>query len=144
MTSNKKLLAHYVALLGMRETPGPTSTGRILAMIRRWVPWATDDSTTAWCGVLRADAAQATGTESPAHPERARSWLAVGVSVPLAEARPGDTVVLRRGAGLGHVGLVADEWDGGDSLEVIGGNQRNRVCILALRISDIIDIRRVA
>lgn len=124
-----------------REIPGPASNPGLLAMIRRWIPWARDDSTTAWCAILRAEAARVTGTPMPRNPFRALSWLEIGEVVDLRDARPGDTVILDRGKGRGHVGLFVEL---GETLVLIlGGNQRNRVCEGWYPRGDVIGVRRI-
>lgn len=83
----------------------------------------------------------------------ARSWLNVGVPIPLAEARPGnDVVVLQRGAGEqpgpevvaapGHVGWFAG-LEGGRVL-VLGGNQGDRVSVAPFPRARILGVRRLA
>ena len=136
---NQQLLGFY-RQSSYREIPGPRSDPGLLAMIRRWVPWAKDDSTTAWCAILRAEAAKVTGSSLPQRPFRALSWLTVGEHVPLAEALPGDTVILDRGKGRGHLGLYL--WHDATRICLIGGNQRNRVCEDPCDIADLLGIRR--
>lgn len=82
----------------------------------------------------------------------ARSWLAVGTDCPLAEALPGDVVVLRRGDGVqpgyevldapGHVGFFAGQTRP-DYLLVLGGNQGNAVSVQGFPVSQVLSIRRV-
>ena len=56
----------------------------------------------------------------------ARSWLGWGVE--LDEPRPGCVVVLKRGnPPSGHVALY--ESGDGETLQLLGGNQRNQVCV---------------
>lgn len=83
---------------------------------------------------------------------RARSWLTVGVSVPLPAARPGyDLVVLKRGGegqpgpevleAPGHVGFFAGFE--GDKVLVLGGNQGNQVSIAYFPKASILGIRSI-
>lgn len=86
----------------------------------------------------------------------ARSWLTVGQSVSLSEARVGfDIVVLKRGAepqpgaevvnAPGHVGIYAgvSSRDAG-YIDVLGGNQADRVCVLPFKVSQVLSVRRLA
>ena len=139
MTTNEKLLAYYRSL-DLREVPGGRSNAGLLAAIRRWVPWASDDSLVPWCGVLRAEAAQATDGILPAKPFRALSWLTVGRHVDCANAIAGDTVILDRGNGRGHVGLWIDRV--GDDVHVLAGNTGNRISVGRHDIHDILGVRR--
>lgn len=83
----------------------------------------------------------------------ARSYLKVGESIPLSLAEKGfDIVVFQRGIGKqpdktvikapGHVAFF-DNWEGGDYITVLGGNQGNEVNIRKYQRSKILDIRRV-
>jgi len=138
---NQELLDFYRDVgRGLIEVRGPKSNARLLTMIRRWIPWATDDSTTAWCGILRAEAAKVTQSEMPAKPFRARMWLTVGRSVAIENARPGDTVILELGRG-GHVGLYLSRTE--STIRLLGGNQRNRVCEADYELADVLGVRRV-
>jgi uncharacterized protein (TIGR02594 family) len=81
----------------------------------------------------------------------ARSWLLIGLPVPLTEARPGfDVVVLNRAGGVadasviaspGHVGFFAGI-EGGKVL-VLGGNQGNSVTVSAYSLRDVLGVRRL-
>lgn len=76
----------------------------------------------------------------------ARSWLEVGRGVSLLEARQGfDVVVLRRGTSnvTGHVGFFAGADAPHNSIELLGGNQDNRVSVKAYALSDVLGIRRL-
>lgn len=82
----------------------------------------------------------------------ARSWLTVGVPVPLEEARLGDVVVFKRGAepqpgpevtsgAPGHVALYAARQ--GDFLYVLGGNQGNTVSVAPYPVKSVLGVRRI-
>lgn len=83
----------------------------------------------------------------------ARSWLAVGIPVPLDQAEVGfDVVILKRGAGPqpgperldapGHVGFYAGrEADG--SILIRGGNQGDSVSVARFRSDSILGVRRL-
>lgn len=137
---NEKIIEFYRAS-NYREIIGSRSDNALLAMIRRWIPWADDDSTTAWCGILRAEAAKATGTPLPKKPFRALSWLTVGRPVSIEDAMQGDTIIFDRGGGKGHVGLYMGHTS--MRVAVLGGNQRNRVGEDSYPVDDVLGIRRV-
>lgn len=130
MTAEPKWLQIALAEIGVKETPGPESTPRILTYWRDGQPgWKTHGDDQPWCSVfLNWCMAQAgiRGTGSPA----ARSWLTWGVSV---EPRVGAVTVVharprRNGLTTGsgyHVALwmgQTDKW-----FTLLGGNQSNSV-----------------
>lgn len=82
----------------------------------------------------------------------ARSWLAVGARIALADATPGyDVVILQRGDGpqpgpevldaQGHVGFYAGVQD--DRVLVLGGNQGDAVNVSAFPKARILAIQRL-
>jgi len=87
-------------------------------------------------------------SKSPA----ARSWLGVGVPVPLEQAFPGsDVVIIKRGpepqpgpevtAAQGHVGWFAGRE--GDSILILGGNQGDQVSVAPFAANRLLGIRRL-
>ena len=110
--------------IGLREIPGPAHQPVISAWLHRLGAWWNDDEVP-WCGTFVAAMMQQTGQPLPAGWFRARAWLDWGVDV----QRPylGSVVVLSRGPGKGHVGLVVG-WRG-SQLAVLGGNQGDAVSI---------------
>lgn len=73
----------------------------------------------------------------------ARSWLSIGVPVPLEQAQLGDVVILSRGAPpSGHVGLFAGRE--GPKVHLLGGNQGNAVSVAPFDVSTVLGVRRVA
>lgn len=136
---------------GLREIPGPEHHPLIQYCFSLCdlgletpdeVPWCS-----AWlqlpfhvCGLPRS------------HSALARSWLAIGQTVPLTAARPGwDVAIFKRGAdpqpgpenltAPGHVGLYHDH--GGGKIHVHGGNQGDEVCLRPYRENDLLRIVRV-
>ena len=81
---------------------------------------------------------------------RARSWLDVGVSVPLAEAQAAyDVVVLKRGINpaAGHVGFFAGterNAAGELRIRVLGGNHGNGISIASFSAELLLGVRRLA
>jgi hypothetical protein len=84
----------------------------------------------------------------------ARSWLVVGVPVPLEQAKAGenDIVILKRGTGIqpgpevldapGHVGIFMG-FDG-SRVRVLGANQGNTISLASFPVSNILGLRRLA
>jgi len=83
----------------------------------------------------------------------ARSWLNVGLPIPLSDARAGfDVVILQRGAGPqpgpevlqapGHVGLFAGLEAG--RVLLLGGNQGDQVSIAGFPVDRVLGVRRLA
>jgi hypothetical protein len=83
---------------------------------------------------------------------RARSWLKMGIGIPLSMAEPGfDVVVFKRGAAPqpgpevveapGHVALYSAL--NGPLVRVFGGNQGNKAGFARFPIADILEVRRV-
>lgn len=74
----------------------------------------------------------------------ARSWLDIGESIRLEDARPGyDVVVFTRGASptAGHVAIFAGLE--GNTVRVVGGNQSNAVTVAAFPRDSVIGVRRL-
>jgi uncharacterized protein (TIGR02594 family) len=105
-----------------------------------------------WCSAWLQVPAQVLGLPL-SRSAAARSWLKVGRSVTLDDARPeNDVVVLKRGthpqpgpnvlAAPGHVGVFAGLRDG--RVLVLGGNQSDSVNVRAFPVADVLDVRRLA
>jgi uncharacterized protein (TIGR02594 family) len=74
----------------------------------------------------------------------ARSWLDIGESIRLEDARPGyDVVVFTRGSSptSGHVAIFAGLE--GNTVRVVGGNQSNAVTLAAFPRDSVIGVRRL-
>lgn len=137
-------LAHRLAG-EITEVPGPVDHPAI-----RWfhklttygeahdeVPWCS--SFVNWCAwLLRLPRSKSAA---------ARSWLNVGESVALADARVGwDICIFRRGNSptAGHVAVFAG-LDAEDTtrIRVIGGNQSNGVTLASFPVADLLGVRRL-
>ena len=112
---------------------------RVLAYYKEaGVPQTRDE--VPWCAafvgaVLARCGVQGTGSLL------ARSYESWGQAVALSEARPGDIVVLSRGAPWqGHVAFY-DRMDG-DKIYLLGGNQGNQVNITAYPVARVVAVRR--
>jgi uncharacterized protein (TIGR02594 family) len=138
--------------IGTEEAAGASSNPQVLAMLRLDAKWAAGDEVP-WCSafvnyiawLLRLPRSKSLA---------ARSWLTVGHSVSLAEAKPdSDVVVLKRGSGQqpgpevlrapGHVGFFAG-LDKDDTVLVLGGNQGDAVNVSRFKAVNVLGVRRLA
>lgn len=122
--------------IGISEVPGIAASPRIVEYDAATTLKATSDEVP-WCSAfVNWCVAQAglRGTGSAA----ARSWLKWGVKTP---PRLGAIAVFQRSASptLGHVGFLLDNYGG--LLQVLGGNQGNRVCIKTFGPAALLDLR---
>ena len=99
------------------------------------------DDATAWCAafvgaMLKRAGLKGTGALN------ARSYLGWGEAIARKDAHEGDIVVFRRGdcAWQGHVAFLV--CDTGQSLTVLGGNQRDSVSSQAIKADLLLGIRR--
>ena len=124
--------------IGVTERPGDEHEPLIL----HWLTttslgrWGRGRDETPWCSAFvnaMLERAGLEGTKSA----MARSWLGWGVP---CEPRIGAVVVLPRGQPpAGHVGFVSSLRAG--AMEVLGGNQGNRVSVVSRRVGDAIGFR---
>jgi len=137
---------------GLAETPGAVSNPAVLAMLQL-VDRSVQDDETPWCSAFVNYVAwllDAPRSKSLA----ARSWLRVGMPVPLHEARPGaDVVVFTRGANApgpsvilapGHVAFFVELLHAPERVRVFGGNQGDRVGFAIFPVERVLDVRRLA
>jgi uncharacterized protein (TIGR02594 family) len=136
--------------VGTKEAPGVAANPLVLSMLRLDAAWIVNDDVP-WCSafvnfiawMLRLPRSRSLA---------ARSWLIVGRTLQLADARIGsDIVILTRGGGEqpgpevlgapGHVGFFAG-LDGADVL-VLGGNQSDAVSIARYPASRVLGVRRL-
>lgn len=94
---------------------------------------------TPWCGAFVGTVVKRAGKDVPQGHLRAASWKRVGKPVSLKKARKGDIVVVRTKYG-NHVGFYSSRKNG--RVQLLGGNQSNRVQISNYRIGSIQAIRR--
>ena len=135
-------LANAIAEIGVRETAGKDSTGRIIAY--RILGHTTDDTRTEdgsrpWCGDFECAMLETAGIRSP------RSGMARAIEtdpnfVRLAGPALGAIVTMWRGArssGLGHVYFYAGQTADGRNVAV-GGNQNDAVTAAAYGTSRVV------
>lgn len=94
---------------------------------------------TPWCGAFVGTVVKRAGKPVPAGYMKAATWKKVGKAVPLKKAKAGDIVVVRTKYG-NHVGFYSSQKNG--RVQLLGGNQSNRVQISNYKISSIQAIRR--
>lgn len=94
---------------------------------------------TPWCGAFVGTVVKRAGKSVPNGYMKAASWKRVGKAVSLKKAKRGDIVVVRTKYG-NHVGFYASQKNG--KVQLLGGNQSNRVQVSNYRIASIQAIRR--
>lgn len=127
------------AEVGVKEIVGPEHNPRVmeyLSSVRG--EWPGDE--TPWCSAFVNWCITQTGLQGT-ESARARSWLDWGVTT--AKPTFGCVVVLWRGSPAstsGHVGFYAGS-DDRESIRLLGGNQKNRVCIATYPAARVVDYR---
>jgi uncharacterized protein (TIGR02594 family) len=91
---------------------------------------------TPWCGLFAAIIAKRAGKPLPKNPLWARDWAKWGTST---QPELGCILVFARGDVSGHVGLYVGEDN--ECFHVLGGNQRDCVCITRIPKSRILASR---
>ena len=102
-----------------------------------------DSDETSWCAIFANWVCFKANLER-SHSPAARSWLNVGTEV--KEPEMGDVVVFWRGdpqGWQGHVAFFINYSADRQWVNVIGGNQGDRVCIQAMAINRILGFRRL-
>ena len=94
---------------------------------------------TPWCGAFVGAVVKKAGKSVPAGHLRAASWKRVGKAVSLKKTKKGDIVVMRTKYG-NHVGFYAGQKNG--RVQLLGGNQSNRVQISNYRVGSVQAVRR--
>lgn len=127
--------------LGVEEYAGTEHNPRILAYAKQIGYGGIAVDETAWCSIFANWCAMRASLPYSGK-LNARSWLEVGQ--PVEDPEPGDVVVFWRGnpnSWEGHVALIDSMGDG--VINVLGGNQSNRVCVLAYQSARLIGYRRL-
>jgi uncharacterized protein (TIGR02594 family) len=127
--------------IGTTEGPGPEDNPVVMEMYASvGHDWVEHDSV-AWCAAFVGHCLEKAGLRSTRR-LNARSYLAWGILVDLADAQAGDIVVFSRGskAWQGHVGFFVQT--AGAMVEVLGGNQSDAVNIQRYAKSRLLGVRR--
>jgi uncharacterized protein (TIGR02594 family) len=138
--------------LGLAEQPGAAQSPAIVAMLQLTDRSVHDDETP-WCSAFVNYVAWLLGLPR-SNSLAARSWLNVGTAVPLTAARQGyDVVILSRGErpapawelhAPGHVAFFAAWRPGQRQVELLGGNQGDRVSLATFDDARVLGVRRLA
>lgn len=140
--------------LGMREVAGNVSNPAILAMLRLDTAWPSGDEVP-WCSAFVNQVTHLLDLPR-SRSLAARSWTEVGTEIDLAKAERGRDVVVFTRAGApkyphkdsagnwltGHVAIF-DSLLASDRVQVIGGNQGDKVSIASFPVADVIAVRRL-
>lgn len=136
----KEALSHY----GLAETPGPSHNPAIIEM-SKVLGYPFDSEQVSWCGIFMAYCAKRSGLPYPDAAYRARKWVESGFGVPAPEI--GDICVFWRDVPTGwegHVGLFINWTDWSRRyLNVLGGNQSDKVTISTYEASHVLGFRRL-
>lgn len=150
MTTSQKIYDAATKFLGVAEIPGNASNPTIVKFIDEAATWLKDgvkdvDGSIAWCGCFRGHLGIITGTGVPRDHFRAASWASWGAAVDEkkpAEWRTGDTVILKRPGGH-HVALFAGYDTANRMVNLLGGNQGDKVCYANFALSNVVSVRRL-
>jgi uncharacterized protein (TIGR02594 family) len=130
--------------LGMKELVAGELNPNVRAMFHHTdFPMDMVNKRTPWCAAAVCAWLERAGVRSP-RTARAVNFARYGTAIDLEHALPGDIVVFGKvdpdAGGSGHVALF---WQRrGELVDVIGGNQNNRVCIAPRPVVRIVAIRR--
>jgi uncharacterized protein (TIGR02594 family) len=129
---------HYI---GVKEIPGKQHNSTILNWYRRLIISIFDDET-AWCSTFVNFCALEAGYERTGK-LNARSWLNIGLKIPISDARPGDVLIFERGNSgwEGHVTFFVSA--SASSARCLGGNQNDEVNIATYSLSKLLGVRRL-
>lgn len=140
---NAELLNIALCEYGVEETIGGQHNPRILEYFKvAGHEWVKEDEL-AWCSAFMNFVAINACCEAT-NKLNARSWLDVGVEVnnPIS----GDVVILwrkGRNSAYGHVGLYINHHEDGQHINILGGNQNNKVQISQYDKGRVIGYRRL-
>ena len=138
-----KLFERALTQYGVKEISGQEHEPQVLKYFdeagHSWV----DDDETPWCSAFINWCCMKEGLPM-SEKLNARSWLDVGDPVDIKDAKIGDIVIFWRMSPhslYGHVALYANEING--NIFVLGGNQKNSVCIQGYDKGRLLGVRRV-
>lgn len=129
--------------LGTAEFPGAKQSPKILKMFAdTGNAWVQSDETP-WCAAFVGAVLAQCGIKGTGK-LNARSYLDWGQRIDLRDARQGDVVILSRGNDKtqGHVAFLYVKSINGSTVELLGGNQGDRVSVAHFPVSRIIGVRR--
>ncbi len=138
---NTEIITAALNEIGVTEKPGEKHNPRILEYFEEIGHSWVDDDETAWCAAFANFILKVAGYEGSGK-LNARSFLDVGHQTKTPAI--GDVVVFWRekpSSWKGHVAFFIRETD--KHIYVLGGNQKNKVCIQAYPKSKLLEYRRV-
>lgn len=148
LSTDPSWLVWALAELGVKETPGPKATPRVLhylSTVKLPPNYASSDET-AWCSAF-VNAALASANLSRTHSAMARSWERYGAALPMPHLggvlRRGGIAVFPRGDDpkFGHVTFPLDYDPRTGVMQALGGNQGDAVSIKPYKSSNMIAYR---
>ncbi|MEM7068041.1 MAG: TIGR02594 family protein [Pseudomonadota bacterium] len=144
--------AFIVGLAGMQAAENDKAEAGVYSIAKRYVGLHERKHTkklartvgvnprrTPWCGAFVGAVVKKAGKSVPAGHLKAATWKRVGKGVSLKRAKKGDIVVVRTKYG-NHVGFYHGVKGG--KVQLLGGNQSNRVQISNYRIGSVQAVRR--
>jgi len=142
--NQNQILLEAMKEYGLTELPG-SGNPKIVQMSKDLgYPFNSDKDN--WCGIFVATCVTRSGGAIPDKAYSARNWLKWGN--PVTEPQTGDIVVFWRVAKdswQGHVAIFISYADSRkEYVNVLGGNQGNKVCIAPYDAAHILGFRRVS
>lgn len=135
------ILLEMIKIFGTLEGPGAADNPTIMAWAKEMdVDDIYKHDETPWCGLTVGLCVKRAGLNPVKTPLWAKAWAEWGIGQKTAML--GDILVFDRAGGGGHVGLYVGE--DAECFHVMGGNQRDSVCIARILKSRIFAIRRTA
>jgi uncharacterized protein (TIGR02594 family) len=125
--------------IGVAETKGALDNPQILAMLKLDGAWPEHDEVP-WCSAFINYICWLLGLPRSGSLS-ARSWTDVGEPIQLHEATADSDIVVLSREGGGHVGFFSSCT--ATEVELLGGNQGDKVCLARFSISRIIAVRRL-
>lgn len=136
-------LVRAVETIGVLEEDGRTNNPVILGWAREIGGWVGNfylRDEIPWCGLWMAMIMRRSDRGPlPRNPLAALEWAEFGIQAPMYPCLA-DILVFKRKGG-GHVGLYVGEDD--ECYHVLGGNQRDQVCVARIERSRLYAARRV-
>lgn len=137
--------------IGIKEVTGVVDNPMIMSMLRLDQSWPQNDEVP-WCSafvnyicwLMRLPRSKDL---------RARSWLKIGREITLDNAVSDSDIVIFTRAGFtmdpnvidapGHVAFFSSYIPRSSTIEVLGGNQVDSVCVSNFKVNSIISVRRL-
>lgn len=130
-----------ISQIGIKEFVGSKHNPEVLKYFREiGHDWVKDDET-AWCSAF-VNWCLKKANKPISGKLNARSWLDIGEKVKVPQV--GDLVILWRddpASWKGHVGIFCREQ--GHYIYILGGNQKNSVCVQAYQKRQLLEYRRI-